>query len=53
MSSWDFIFKWKQETDTLETVTFRLYLRVIIRPNDWQKLDTICLYNYKDDVIGY
>ena len=53
MSSWDSIFKLKQETDKLETVIFRLYFRVIIRPNDLQKAATLNLYNYKDDVIGY
>ena len=34
MSSWDLIFKLKQETDKLKTVIFRVYLRVIIRLND-------------------
>ena len=48
MSSWDWIFKLEQETDKLEMATFRLYFRIIIRPNDLQKLA-----NYKDDVIGY
>ena len=38
MSSWDLIFKLKQETDKLETVIFQLYFRVIIRPNDVQNL---------------
>ena len=53
MSSWDLIFKLKQETDKLETVLFRLHFRAIIRPNDLQKLATLYLYNYKDDVVGY
>ena len=53
MLSWDLIFRLKQETDKLETVIFRLYFRVIIRTNDLQKLATLYLYNYKDDVISY
>ena len=53
MSSWDLILELKQETNKLEKIIFRFYFRVIIRPNDLQKLSTLYIYNYKDDVIGY
>ena len=53
MSSWELMFKLKQETDKLETVIFRLYFRVIIRPNNLQKLAASYQYNYKNDAIAY
>ena len=44
MLSWDLIFKLKQETDKLEMVIFQFYFRVIIKPNDLQKLATLYVY---------
>ena len=44
MSSCDLIFKFEQETDKLQTVIFRLYFRVIIRPSDLQKLTKLYIH---------